>query len=229
MDASRFLSDYFTERTWVLILLAGLMLVVIGYYWLTLRAIRASKWWRIGYLPPISLLYLVRGPGGVAAPLVVMLAGAAAVAAPFVVTRYVQPLLPRHPWERTVDGELHVTLTGLSDFPYSSLKSRPEISVLQIANPDVDDATLGYLVDLPRLHELDLNGTNITDAGLATIGRMPALRSLRIAKTAVTDDGFREHLFDVDRIEQIDVRQTGIKSSTVRKWKAAKEGRNAVN
>lgn len=225
MEFSRLLSDYFTERTWVTILLAGLLLVVIAYYWLAIRAVQSSKWWRIGYLPPLALLYLLSFSRRVVAPLLLMVVGAVVVVTPFVATRYIVPLLPRHPWERNVDGELHVTLTGLSDFDYASLQNRPEIAVLQMANPDVTDQTLEYLRDLPRLKELDLNETQITDDGLAVLKSLPSLQSLRMKKTNITDDGFTRHLADIDRLVEIDVRETEVKSATLRRWKNAREGR----
>jgi len=226
MEVSKLLTEYFTERTWIAILLAGVAIVVIAYYWLALRAVSASKWWRIGYLPPLAFLYLMSFSRRAVAPLVLLVVGVAVAAAPFIVTRYVQPLLPRHAWEKNVDGELHVTLTGLSDFDYASLKSRKEISVLQMANPDVTDQTLENLRDHPLLYELDINNTHVTDHGLVVLKSLPNLKTLRLAKAKVTDDGFTQNLFGSERLLELDARETEIKSATLRKWKSAKEGRS---
>lgn len=228
-EASRILSEYFTERVWVGILLGGIVLTIIAYYWLTARAIAASRWWRVGYLPPFSFLYLLSGSRRVIAPLFLMIVGFSIAATPFIVTRLIQPLLPRHAWEKNVNGELHVTLTGLTDFDYATLKDRPQISVLQMANPDVTDQSLDALAGLPLLYELDLNGAGITDAGLAKLKSLPKLEVLRIKNTKVTDEGFTENLLPSDRLMKLDARGTEIKGSTLRKWKAAKDGREVMN
>jgi hypothetical protein len=226
MELSKFLSEHFTERTWIAILLGGVAVIVVAYYWLAVRAVAASKWWRIGYLPPFAFLYLLSFSRRVVAPLLLLVVGAAVAAAPFVVTRYVQPLLPRHAWEKNVDGELHVTLTGLTNFDYGGLQGRTEISVLQMANPDVTDQTLENLRGHPLLRELDINNSQVTDAGLAVLPSLPMLKTLRIAKTKVTDDGFTQNLAGLESLMELDARETEIKSPTLRKWKNAKDGRN---
>ena len=70
------------------------------------------------------------------------------------------------------------------------MKLKQEVTVLQLANPDVTDATLESLRDMKVLRELDLNGSQITDAGLEILKGLPALASLRIARTKITDKGF---------------------------------------
>jgi len=224
MDVSKFIADYANEQTWTAMLLAGALLVVLAYLWLTARAVGVSKWWRIGYLPPLSLLYLLSGSRRVLAPLLLMLFGAGLVATPFLMTHYVQPLW-RNPWEKTVDGELHVTLTGLTDFDYKSLQHRPPIAVLQMANPDVNDATLDFLADQSQIYELDLNDTQITDAGLAKLQSLPKLKTLRLKNTKVTDDGFKQFLAPRDELIELDVRETDIPGATLRNWKKAKAER----
>jgi hypothetical protein len=225
-EASKLLTEYFTERTWIAILLAGLAIVVLAYFWLAVRAVSASKWWRIGYLPPFAFLYVLSFSRRVVAPLVLLLMGLVVAASPFVITRHLQPLLPRHAWEKNVDGELHVTLTGLSQFNYASLKTRKEISLLQMANADVTDQALEFLRDHPLLYELDVNGSQVTDVGLVTLKSLPKLKTLRLAKTKVTDDGFLQNLAGSDLLMEFDARETEIKSATLRKWKNAKEGRS---
>ncbi len=229
MDVSKFLIENFTEPVWVAILVVGLLLVAIAYYWLSARAVQASKWWRIGYLPPFALLYLLGFSRRTIAPLILFFFGAAVAATPYLMTHHVMPHLKNYPWEKTVDGELHVTLTGLADFDYTVLKDRKNIAVLQMANPDVADRTLDNLRGMESLYELDISNTKLTDAGLATLKTLPNLRVLRIARTKVTDDGFVQNLSENDRLVEIDARETDIKGSTLRKWKNAKDDRKYVN
>ena len=224
-ELSRGLSDFFSERTLVAMLAAGLLILLIGYFWLARRAVATSKWWRIGYLPPLALLYLLSFSKRVITPLITMAFGALLLASPFLITHYVVPLMPRHSWERVVDGERHLTLTGISGFDYSRLDKTPDVRVLQMANPDVTDETLAHLKGLTQLRELDLNDAKITDAGLIVIAELPNLEKLRIARTGITDQGFNERLANLEKLASIDATGTEIKSSSLRKWKNAKEGR----
>lgn len=222
MEISRLLSDLFTDRVLVLILLAGLLLVAIAYCWLAVRAIKASKWWLVGLIPPVAVLYLLSGSRRVIAPLAVFVAGAALAVLPFVATRYVVPLLPRHSWEKVVGDKLHVTLTGLADFPYASLQSRPQIAVLQMANADVTNETLDNLAGMSDLEELDISSSAIDDAGLAKLAKLPKLAALRLAHVhQISDDGFRQHLFQLNQLKELDARDTAIKRATLVEWKKA--------
>ena len=224
-DVSKFLTEHFTEPVWFAILAVGLVFVAIAYYWLAARAVQASKWWRIGYLPPLALLYLVGLWRQVLGPLLLMFVGAAIAVTPYVMTHHVMPHLRQFPWEKTVNGELHVTLTGLADFNYETLKDRKNIAVLQMANADVSDQTLDNLRGMETIYEIDLTNSKVTDAGLETLKSLPKLKTLRIRKTAITDEGFLQNLAASEVLIEIDARDTDIKSSTLRKWKGAKDGR----
>jgi Leucine-rich repeat (LRR) protein len=155
-----------------------------------------------------------------------LFAGVLLVAGPPVVNR----LLPIDlgPLERTVGGELHLTLTGWDRKDYSVLRQKPHVVVLQMANPDVEDQTLGYLAGMDRLRELDLNGSKVTDAGLKELRSLPNLESLRLKDTAVTDAGFRESLGTMDSLKQLDLRGTRVSREVVQSWKDAKPGRRAL-
>lgn len=225
---SKFLSERLTEPVQIGILATGLLLVVIAYYWLAFRAVDASKWWRLGYIPPLAFFYLLSFSRRVVAPLVLLFFGAAVFAAPFVYTQVIVPRLPLHEWEKLVDGEMHVTVTGKPDFEYAKLKNRPDIVVLQMANPEVTDQTLEYLRDHPKLRELDVSGSKITDAGLATIRTLPNLEVLRVKNTPITDAGFKEHLSDLSGLKKLDARDTGVLPKTLRAWKNAQPGREAL-
>ena len=106
-----------------------------------------------------------------------------------------------------------------------SLPSRPDTVVLQLANPDVTDATLAYLQTLTQLRELDVNDTQITDAGLELLSRLPALQILRLRGTKITDPGFRQYLDGKDTLLELDLRGTEVASKTLRAWKARQKER----
>ena len=159
-----------------------------------------------------------------------MLLGVAVAAAPFVINRFYHFSVDLGPLETNVNGELHITLTGWQpkDMDYLVLKQRPETVVLQMANPDVTDATLDYLTGMTQLRELDLNDTKVTDAGLATLAKIGTLTIVRLKSTAITEDGFREHLMPLAGLRELDLRGTKVTSATVREWRAAQPDRRAL-
>ena len=130
-------------------------------------------------------------------------------------------VLSRHinlgPREKTVNGELHITLTGWDKQTkdYALLARKPETVVLQMANADVTDDTLRHLSGLKRLQELDLNDTQISDGGLRVLAEFPSLRVLRLRGTKVTDQGFRDHLLGKESLLELDARETTIASKIV--------------
>jgi hypothetical protein len=161
-------------------------------------------------------------------PLRLFLAGILLTATPFAYTHLIEPIVLRYfrpPYVALVNGEVHVTLTGIPNYDYAKLPRFQAAAVLQMANPDVTDETLKLLRGFTQLRELDLNDTAITDAGLAELQHYPRLETLRLKNTRITDAGFRAHLLDRDSLKQIDVRETQVKSRTLRDWKMQKEGR----
>jgi hypothetical protein len=161
-------------------------------------------------------------------PLRLFLAGIALTAAPFAYTHLIEPIIFhyfRPPYIATVDGEIHVTLTGIPNYDYAKLSRFQDAAVLQMANPDVTDETLKRLGAFTQLKELDLDDTSITDAGLAELRDCSRLERLRLKNTKITDAGFRAHLLDRDSLMEIDVRDTAVASKTLREWKKQKEGR----
>ena len=161
-------------------------------------------------------------------PLRLFLAGILVTATPFAYTRLLEPIVLRHfrpPYVAEINGEVHVTLTGIPNYEYAKLARFQEAAVLQMANPDVTDETLKLLRGFTQLTELDLNDTAITDTGLAELQHCPRLETLRLKNTRITDAGFRAHLLDRDGLREIDVRETEVKSRTLRDWKMKKDGR----
>lgn len=161
-------------------------------------------------------------------PLRLFLVGILVTATPFAYTHLVEPVVFRYfrpPYVAEVNGEIHVTLTGIPNYDYAKLTRFQEAAVLQMANPDVTDETLRRLREFIRLKELDLNDTAITDAGLAELQHCTSLQTLRLKNTRITDAGFHEYLSGRDGLMEVDVRETPVKSKTLRDWKAQKEGR----
>lgn len=164
---------------------------------------------------------------GMLLPLAVGLVGVAAIVSPAILARAVLDF-DLGPREKIVDGEMHLTLTGWDRESYEVLKLRPDAVVLQMANPDVTDETLEYLLGMSKLRELDLNDTKITDVGLAILARFEKLEILRLRGTQITDDGFREHLIKLPSLKNIDVSQTAISAEVVDQWKAEGSRRRAL-
>ena len=127
-----------------------------------------------------------------------------------------------------MNGEKHLTLTGSDPKDAPDLKLKDDVTVLQMANPDVTDLSLEPLRKMKVLKELDLNGSQITDAGLEVLKELPALNSLRIARTKITDKGFRSALLNKESLMRLDVQKTGISRETIQTWRDAKPGRHAM-
>lgn len=178
-------------------------------------------------IPVVLFLSLRRWPLS-RRPLILLLLGVLVCATPFAYTHLVEPIVFRYfrpPYVATVDGETHVTLTGIPDYDYAKLRRFQDAVVVQMANPDVTDETLTFLRPFQGLRELDLNDTQITDAGLAELGQHPGLERLRLKNTKITDAGFVVHLADRESLLEIDARGTAVKSKTLRDWKSRKENR----
>jgi len=210
------------------IMLAGFALMAAGWIWLAAKAFRDSAWWGAGVLffPPLAPAYVLARGGAVWRPAAVLALGVALTAFPPIYTRLVPIDLGPH--ERIVDGERHLTLTGWDREDYGFLGSKSDAVVLQMANPDVDDAVVARLVGFDRLRELDLSGTKVTDEGLKALRGLPALATLRLKDTKITDAGFKEWLAGKDSLARLDLTGTAVADETVDAWRAAKPGRRAM-
>ncbi|MFO0843377.1 MAG: hypothetical protein U0797_13420 [Gemmataceae bacterium] len=218
------------------ILAVGLVLALLAWLWLLVRAFRTHKGWGWGLLvfPPTVLPFVLFRTRPARGPLGLMLVAAVVVATAMVYPQIQQRFATFGERERVVQkGEnpgLHITLTGWDKDDYSLLAKRPDAVVVQMANPDVTDETLHFLEGMTILKELDLNDTSITDEGLATLARLPAIEWLRLANTGITDEGFRKHLLGKESLLRLDMTGTKqVTSKTLRQWKAAREGRKVVN
>lgn len=210
------------------VLLIGLAVMAMGVVALTAAAFQEAFPWGLGVLafPPLGILFAVKHPRRSAWPATILAIGIMLVATPILYNRLVP--IDLGPREKVVDGEVHLTLTGWDRQDYSLIQRKPDVVVLQMANPDVNDTTLRYLAGLNRLRELDLNGTNVTDEGLKPLSELAHLESLRLRGTAVSDSGFRETLSQIDTLKQLDLRETKVSPDRVRSWREAKPGRRAL-
>ena len=204
----------------------GALVGVIGFVWLVVRAFRQGVGWGLAVLliPPVGVLFACFHFRKAVGPVCLFLLGGLLIGAPYAVSYYERNFVPLQPYEQLVDGELRITLTGLTNFEYATLKQKPQTVVLQMANPDVDDETLEHLKGMDYLRELDLNGTCITDKGLAIVTALPNLQTLRVARTKITDDGFRTHIFASESLVRLDLTSTEVKGKTKREWKKKKSG-----
>jgi hypothetical protein len=216
------------ENVFPYVFLGGLAIAAVGFLALLVVAFRYLWTWGLSSLifPPVAFVFAAKHPRRSAIPLAVIAMGLAAAVFPPLYTRFMP--IDLGPRERVVEGETHVTLTGWDRKDYSFLGRKPEIVVLQMANPDVTDATLDYLKEMKRLRELDLNDTGVTDAGLAVLAGLPALESLRLRNTRVSDKGFSDSLARHEGLRQLDLRGTGVSRELVQAWKDAKPGRRAL-
>lgn len=212
------------------LVVSGLLLAVVGLVWLLIAAARVHWGWLVGMLLPVvnvvvGPVFVVRHAARARWPL--RLLGLALVLAggPIVVNRIAQHFIDLGPREKVVEGELHLTLTGWDQDDYSILERRLAAVVVQMANPDVTDATLQYLRGMAALRSLDLNDTGISDDGLAVLAELPALEELRLARTKITDEGFRQHLAAKESLRKLDLTGTAVKGKTKRQWRSARAGR----
>jgi hypothetical protein len=206
----------------------GVAVAVLAWVWLLIRAFRQHRAWGLSSLvvPPVGLFFAGRYPRKGAIPVGLIVLCLIVAAIPAVYTTYVPLNLGAR--ERLVEGEKHLTLTGSDSKDAPDLKSKNDVTVLQMANADVTDQSLEPLKEMKLLRELDLNGSEITDAGLETLKALPVLTTLRLARTKITDKGFRSALFDKDSLMRLDVQGTGVSPETIKAWKEAKPGRRAM-
>jgi hypothetical protein len=206
-------------------LLGGVTLAVLAWVWLIARAFRQDRRWGWSSLvvPPTGLAFTAFYPRKGLFPLVLLFLGLLIAAAPALFTLFVP--LDLGPIETIVDGQRHLTLTGWDRRDYSILRLKPDVVVLQMANPDVTDETLKELESMKDLQELDLSGTQVTDEGLKILKTLPALSRLRLARTRISDQGFHDTLFDKYSLIKLDLSGTQVRQETVQNWRKARSGR----
>jgi hypothetical protein len=209
------------------ILFAGIALVAVGYIWLLVAAFRAGWGWGLGCLlvPPLLIVFALTHRAAAWKPSLVLVFALCLAAFSPLYSRFAP--LDLGPHERIVEKERHITLTGWDRKDYGLLNGRTDTVVLQMANADVDDATLKLLEPMSLLRELDLNDTNVTNEGLTHLRSLTQLQILRLRNTKVDDVGLRESLGKLESLKMLDVKGTGITAEALKEWKSAVKGRRA--
>lgn len=209
------------ERYGVWILALGALSILAGWIWLTIRAFGERFWWGLGTLvfAPIGAVFACFHWKRASQPVFLIVIGFVAVIGTYTVSRVLANHVDLGKWERRVEGEIHLTLTGWDRKDYSFLKTRRDIVVLQMANSDVTDEVVAQLEGSKMLKEIDLNDTAITDKSLPILAAIPNLRTLRLRGTKITEEGFREYLLGKESLKELDLRETGVASKTAREWK----------
>jgi hypothetical protein len=212
------------EDVYIPIYYAGLITLGLSLLWLIVAAARVSKWWLI---PPAFLFFPVVRFGRAAGPVLAAVVGLSVVAFPVLYNRLVPPDLG--PYEKTVNGEVHLTLTKWDRTDYSVLRRKPETALLQMSNPDVTDETLEFLRGMKNLHTLNLSHTGITDHGLAVLKNLPKLHTLYLQHTKITDEGFRDAVAPLENLKNLNLSYTGVSRAAGLAWRKAQPDRTLVH
>ncbi|MBL8817503.1 MAG: hypothetical protein JNL58_15870 [Planctomyces sp.] len=191
----------------------GLLIAAFGLLYLVLAAIRA-RFRNTGVLKSTKT------------PLMVTAIGLFVAFSPAIFTRIVP--IDLGPYEDTVDGERHLTLTGWDRKDYSVIASRPDTVVLQMANEDVSDETMKHLEGLKKLRELDLSFTKITDKGLSVLLNLPELERLRLQDVPITDNGFRTYVMPHPKLKQLVLQGTQVSEELKQQWLSENPERMAM-
>jgi len=217
------------------VLFAGVALVPIAWLWLVIAAFRTGFWWGVlSLIPPLFLVFVVFRWHRAWMPACGLLLGLVLVCAAVGMVHYSWSQLTERDKivREDVDGKQvegrHLTVTGWNKRDDGLLLAKPDTVVLQMANPDVTDDTLYYVLPMRGLYELDLDNTQITDRGLALLKDLPNLQRLRLGNTRITDEGFKEFLANKESLKLLNLRETDVSPETVKEWKRAKEGRRAL-
>ncbi len=164
------------ERRAFYMLLGGLLVAALAWSWLLVRAFRQHRRWGVGSLalPPVRLMFAGRYRKQGISPLVLFLIGLLIATSPALFTLFIP--LDLGPFETMVDDHRHLTLTGWDRKDYSVLRFKPNVVVLQVANPDVTDESLESLHEVKGLEELDLSGTQVSHDTVAAWRKAKAER-----------------------------------------------------
>lgn len=212
------------EQIAIYVYFAAIAVLAFGWLWLLGIAFSVRWWSAVALLvfPPTALVFVPMHWARTARPVATMLVALLPLGWAFATLHAID----LGPYQKVVDGEKHLTLTGWNRQSYALLDTQRDVVVLQMANPDVTDETLKFLVGMDRLRELDLSHTEVSDDGLAILAQLPGLQILRLRDTDITDAGFRQHLMDKESLTDIDCYSTEkVLTKTLREWKNKKPGR----
>src|SRR5262245_56697150 len=124
------------ERYGIYFMATGAALLLLGAWWLVVRAFRERVWWgrAVLWLPLVGALafpnWYSRQCRG---PLALLIFGGLVMGGTYAVGFYESHFANLGPREKLVDGEVHITLTGWNQTGYAVLDQKPETVVLQMA------------------------------------------------------------------------------------------------
>ena len=143
------------ETYGIYVLVCGMVLILLGYLWLLVRAWRVDWRWGLALIvfPVVLPIFLCLEIKRAVVPTAVLAVGLLLAGGTIGLNLYLAHHIDLGPRDKIVDGQRHITLTGWdkSAEDYAALEMRPDTVVLQMANSDVTDETLGYLSGLTKL------------------------------------------------------------------------------
>ena len=130
----------------------------LDWLWYLVVAFQTDWKWGVAFIlfPPVApLIFLVKHFKKAQVPVRVCLAGIVLAGAPAIYSRLVPIDLGER--EQTVNGELHLTLTGWDKSDYSVIEHKANATVIQMANEDVTDEAMNHVSAATNLTELDIS------------------------------------------------------------------------
>lgn len=227
-------------------LMVGLALALLGWLILVVQGFRLQRRWGLACLvPPLCLLFVLFHFRKTWKAAAVVLLGFLIASTPVAAHHFLPADLG--PREKHFDGKMEITLTdwdtsepagvpgvgvrlsrwlnrsatGWDRRDYSVLRTKTDVTYLQMANPDVTDATLDYLRGLKKLERLDLSNSQVTNAGLALLRELPRLERLWLSHTDITDEGVRQHLLPHPTLKMLEMRDTDLTPVLRDDWRKA--------
>jgi len=111
----------------------------------------------------------------------------------------------------------------VDDAALAPLKELPALTALTVMSPAVTDAGLDQVKELKNLTMLFLTGSKVGDPGIERIKELPNLQVLALSRTEVTDAGL-DALKDVKTLKSVYVIGAKVSAEAVEKLKAAVPG-----
>ena len=106
---------------------------------------------------------------------------------------------------------------NLTDESLKSLSLCPSLQILNLADCGLTDESLKALSSCSSLSTLDVSGNPITDKGLKTLSQMKNLGRIILNRTHITDLGIKVFGDDPTRGRYLEVKDTAVTQSGIRK------------
>ena len=117
---------------------AGALVGVTALIWLVVCAFRQKVWWGFAVLlfPPAGLLFACYHFRKAVVPVCLFVLAGLLIGAPYAASYYERHFIPLQPYEQVVDGELRITLTGLTNFDYATLDTVRDSALFSLQSND---------------------------------------------------------------------------------------------